>query len=84
MSKKQLKFKPQRFDWGKLSDAMQAVTELKSVKANVRFVISEHDYSSGYWIESNEKPFKDKDSLYNSVFTETGQLKKYCQKLRYN
>lgn len=69
------------YNWNQLSEALGKFLILTSEKQNVRFVISEHEYSSGYWIEDNSTPFK--DSFQDYKFTETKSLLRFLHKYDY-
>jgi len=49
---------PVHYNWNQLSQALGQFLILTSDNQPVRFIISEHDYSSGYWIEDDTKPFE--------------------------
>lgn len=72
---------PIHYNWNQLSQALGQFLILTSSNQPVRFVISEHDYSSGYWIEDDAKPFN--GSFQDYKFTDTKKLLKFLHKYDY-
>lgn len=72
---------PIHYNWNQLSQALGQFLILTSDEKPVRFVISEHVYSSGYWIEDDSKPFE--DSSYDFKFTDINKLLVFLHKYNY-
>lgn len=72
---------PVHYNWNQLSQALGQFLILTSDNQPVRFIISEHDYSSGYWIEDDTKPFE--GSCHDYKFTNIKNLLKFLRKYNY-
>lgn len=72
---------PIHYNWNQLSQALGQFLILTSENKSVRFIISEHEYSSGYWIEDDSKPFEGSHQDYK--FTNTKNLLKFLRKYKY-